>query len=55
MTISPFELYMILKLDDIRNLLSAFGAVFFISCIISATLLAVWFLTSMDDLDDISF
>lgn len=55
MTISPFELYMILKLDDIHNLLSAFGAVLFISFIISAILLAVWFFTSMDDLDDISF
>ena len=55
MTISPFELYMILKLDDIHNLLSAFGAVLFISFIISAILLAVWFFTSLDDLDDISF
>lgn len=36
MTISPFELYMILKLDDISNSLSVLGISLFIFSILSA-------------------
>lgn len=55
MTISPFELYMILKLDDISNLLSISGVVLFIFCIISAFAFAMWLFIGIAERDDDGF
>lgn len=45
MTISSFELYMILKLDDIVNMFNILGLFLLISNIVSIIVLAVWLLT----------
>lgn len=55
MTISPFELYVILRLDGISNLLAASGIVLLIFCIILSLAFTMWLVASISyrDNDDI--
>lgn len=56
MTISSFELYMILKLDDIHNALSILVIPLWAFCILSAIGFILWFAASIparDNNDDI--
>lgn len=52
MTISPFELYMILKLDDISNSLSVLGIPLFIFSIFSAIAFIIWSIANIAEGDD---
>lgn len=55
MTISPFELYVIMRLDGISNLLAASGIVLLIFCIILSLAFTMWLVASISyrDNDDI--
>ena len=55
MTISPFELYVILRLDSISNLLSISGVVLLIFCIMSAFAFAMWLFIGIAERDDDDF
>ncbi|MBS1371480.1 MAG: hypothetical protein HPZ91_16165 [Lentisphaeria bacterium] len=52
MTISPFELYMILKLDDISNLLSVLGIPLIVFSILSAIAFIIWSIASIAEGDE---
>lgn len=52
MTISPFELYMILKLDDIRDLFTTLAIPLWLFCILSAIGLAIWLIASIPERDN---
>ena len=52
MTISPFELYMILKLDDIRDLFTILAIPLWLFCILSAIGLAIWLIASIPERDN---
>lgn len=52
MTISPFELYMILKLDDIRDLFTILAIPLWPFCILSAIGFIIWLIVSIPERDN---
>lgn len=52
MTISPFELYMILKLDDICDLFTILAIPLCLFCILSAIGLAIWLIAGIPERDN---
>lgn len=52
MTISPFELYMILKLDDIRDLFTVLATPLWPFCILSAIGFIIWLIVSIPERDN---